>query len=342
MNKVKNKLAVNINIKTRGWGGNEIAILGVASELSSLGCCVNIISPADIIDNVNLFFEGKDDAVVVNVACNEKILSSDAEIYVVSDALKIFRSYKVFISVVFGNGWLYFPFWGWEWNKGLLLQLKRFLSRFSIKLFGGKFIYIKHAPDEGTDYFSFPNFNSKSAKKICTEEFSVGLVSVGRIDFKQKAQNILVDSVEAFKNSNINLNLYLKFIGSGPDEQKLKMQASKYPWVIFNSWNSSGICFSDNEICVIGSRFEGLPLVALEALAADVPVIATTTSGLEDVLHPECLYKIDDNNDFSRAILFVLSNKKECISYSSRIVEKKYSKIALRGKLIEWIRLCNM
>jgi len=42
--------------------------------------------------------------------------------------------------------------------------------------------------------------------------------------------------------------------------------------------------FSGFDAVVMPSRYEGLPLVAIESLAAGVPLIATTAPGLDEVL----------------------------------------------------------
>src|SRR5690606_3028808 len=44
------------------------------------------------------------------------------------------------------------------------------------------------------------------------------------------------------------------------------------------------------------SRFEGLPLVALEAPHYGLPVIASTHAGLNDFLPPSCLFDFGDEH----------------------------------------------
>jgi len=45
--------------------------------------------------------------------------------------------------------------------------------------------------------------------------------------------------------------------------------------------------FSGFDAVVMPSRYEGLPLIALEALAAGVPLIATRAPGLDEILPPD-------------------------------------------------------
>lgn len=60
---------------------------------------------------------------------------------------------------------------------------------------------------------------------------------------------------------------------------------------------------------VIASEFEGLPTVALEALAAGRPVVALRGCGLDDVLTPNLGVLADDLDDLPRAMMGVLRLK---------------------------------
>jgi glycosyltransferase involved in cell wall biosynthesis len=57
----------------------------------------------------------------------------------------------------------------------------------------------------------------------------------------------------------------------------------------------------------LGTREEGCPVVALEALAVGVPVLASATGGLVDLLPPECLFPPEDDEALAARLLTVMA-----------------------------------
>jgi glycosyltransferase involved in cell wall biosynthesis len=88
---------------------------------------------------------------------------------------------------------------------------------------------------------------------------------VGRIEFRQKQQHLLAQAVAT---DPALASCHLLFAGDGPDADLLDTSAL-YPAL---------------DALVIPSRYEGLPLVMLEALACGVSVLASDRDGMRDVL----------------------------------------------------------
>ncbi len=109
----------------------------------------------------------------------------------------------------------------------------------------------------------------------------------GRLVIAHKAQDLLF---EAFKEVLKNLpNINLLLAGEGSDFSYLKQLAKKlaiYNNVIFSGWRHDLWKLMANSIAtVLPSRYEGWPMVLLEAMAAGSPVIATNCpSGPEEIL----------------------------------------------------------
>lgn len=141
------------------------------------------------------------------------------------------------------------------------------------------------------DSFTF----SESARKAIRGEYGFGdklvIGNVGRMA-PQKNQKKLIDVFA--KVHEINPDTHLVIIGTGELEDKLKQQVSAlgldeavtFTGVLsnVNEWNSA------LDVFVMTSLYEGLPVVAVEAQAADLPCILT------DTITPEV--KVTDNVKF--------------------------------------------
>lgn len=106
---------------------------------------------------------------------------------------------------------------------------------------------------------------------------------VGRIEFKQKQQHLLA---QATAQDPALADCHLLFAGEGPDadnldsiiSQSLAGRAQRLPWVDTSS------LYPALDALVIPSRYEGLPLVMLEALACGITVLASDRDGMRDIL----------------------------------------------------------
>ena len=110
--------------------------------------------------------------------------------------------------------------------------------------------------------------------------------TIGRVEFNQKQQDFLVRTFSnAWKNNPL---MHLVIAGDGPDRGRLealvgrlslKEQITLLPWQA-----DSALFYSALDLLVIPSRFEGVPLVMLEAIACGIPVIGSARDGMKDLL----------------------------------------------------------
>lgn len=114
-----------------------------------------------------------------------------------------------------------------------------------------------------------------------TEGFIWG--HVGRIEFKQKGQDF---ALKAFlQRAKSHPDEHLAFIGSGPDRDLLLEKAKAYPQVHCIPWNDNPTPFYVAvDALLMPSRYEGVPLSMLEALANSIPVASTNRDGMRDWL----------------------------------------------------------
>ena len=130
---------------------------------------------------------------------------------------------------------------------------------------------------------------------IQTGECVVGVV--GRIDFRQKCQDF---ALQAFSRFRHHIEGYrLVFIGEGPDEQKLRAMIANdhlsqtvqvLPW----HRNPEKI-YAGLDMLLIPSRFEGVPLVMLEAMSYGVPIVASNSDGMAELLPQKWLFPFGDH-----------------------------------------------
>lgn len=137
-------------------------------------------------------------------------------------------------------------------------------------------------PGIDTSLFT-PGDRIEARRALDLPEDAPVLACVGRIDFSQKQQDRLLRAV-----ARPNLaEVHLFFAGDGPDSATLDEQIQarglasrvrRQPWV------DTASLYRAADVVVIPSRYEGVPLVMLEALACGTPVLGTDRDGMRDIL----------------------------------------------------------
>lgn len=112
--------------------------------------------------------------------------------------------------------------------------------------------------------------------------------TVGRLD-EQKGIDVLL---KAFKRVTDSLSeVSLLVVGTGPDERSLKDLTAKLgleEHVIFTGYQEDvHAMFQVMDVFVLASRWEGLPMVLMEAMMHSVPVIASDVGGVSELVIPE-------------------------------------------------------
>ena len=88
--------------------------------------------------------------------------------------------------------------------------------------------------------------------------------------------------------------------GNGPDEGPLKQLIAECPRgsdITLRPWQDDVESFyGEIDVLMLPSRYEGVPLVMLEALARGIPVIGSARDGMKDIL-PESWTFEPENED---------------------------------------------
>lgn len=120
-------------------------------------------------------------------------------------------------------------------------------------------------------------------------------------------------------------NVHAVFIGEGPLESEIKIKA--YELGIENRIHTIGLrddvpsLLKTANIGVLSTNWDGFGLVAVEYMAAGLPVLASDVDGLRDVVgKKECLFSVGDSEKLASLITNVLFDEemnKELINFFS-------------------------
>jgi glycosyltransferase involved in cell wall biosynthesis len=103
--------------------------------------------------------------------------------------------------------------------------------------------------------------------------------------------------------------MHLVITGDGPDrghletlidQLGLQQQITLLPWQ-----EDSTLVYSALDLLIIPSRFEGVPLVMLEALACGTPVIGSARDGMKDLLPAAWTFETENSAALVNAVEFV-------------------------------------
>ncbi|EMO8771104.1 glycosyltransferase [Klebsiella variicola] len=130
-----------------------------------------------------------------------------------------------------------------------------------------------------------PSFNEKNVIKI---------VLPGRLLNKQKGQLDFVEAINYLKNENCK-DIVCYIVGEGPDKKIINEHIKRYKLSetihLLGNRNDLVSIMDGCDLVVLPSRFEGVPLVLLEAALLQKHIIASDIVGFNDYLHAECLFK---------------------------------------------------
>lgn len=133
----------------------------------------------------------------------------------------------------------------------------------------------------------------------------------GRVSFTQKGHDTLLQTAEAFGDPESAPDLRFVVAGDGPDVALLQREIARRRlddrFIVLGPVTSIEVFMSAIDAIVIPSRFEGLPLIALEALWAGTPGIASRIDGLAQIWPERWLVEPDDPDALARGVRSLLS-----------------------------------
>jgi glycosyltransferase involved in cell wall biosynthesis len=106
---------------------------------------------------------------------------------------------------------------------------------------------------------------------------------VGRLS-REKGADVLVEAIAALTNDAVGFAI----VGSGPDEGRLREQSQRLGVGHRIRWcgavPDAAKLYAAFDGFALSSRTEGTPIALLEAMAAEIPIVATAVGGVPDLL----------------------------------------------------------
>ncbi|MEM9773560.1 MAG: glycosyltransferase [Chloroflexota bacterium] len=155
------------------------------------------------------------------------------------------------------------------------------------------------------------------------------LLSIGRLHPQKGLHHLLDAFALIIEKENVPSDLRLVLVGEGPLENELKEQAQRLgiaDHVTFTGGRTDiPALLNIADIFILSSLWEGLPLVILEAMAAELPVIATDVGGTPEAIingQTGLLIPAGDTVQLAERVLQLLSDDPLCKTLAANALRK--------------------
>lgn len=150
----------------------------------------------------------------------------------------------------------------------------------------------------------------QARRELGLESTSCLVGIAGRVSFKQKGQDTFVGAAQILAREEPDIRFVVA--GDGPDGDRLAQMIDEAGleerFHLLGQVEEIGVFLSAIDLIAIPSRFEGLPLVALEALQAGIPGVASGVDGLLDVWPSDWLVPPSDPGSLAERVLSILGS----------------------------------
>jgi glycosyltransferase involved in cell wall biosynthesis len=232
-------------------------------------------------------------------------------------------------------------------NKPLLIRLIKYSRYFTAKYYAKKYNVLVVLTKEDNNYWKLknsvviPNFITGNINSVSELKGKIA-VSVGRLEV-QKGYDILIDIWNKVHNQFPDWSLFI--YGEGNERKKLenKIKDLHLNDSIFLKGIERDIenSYKNASIFLSSSRYEGMPLVMLEAMSTGLPVISFDYKcGPKDILlnGSGIIVKSFNLPAFSDAIIKLIENEslRKTMGLNAKMESLKYKKNIIMDK---WVRL---
>ncbi|HEY4065881.1 MAG TPA: glycosyltransferase family 4 protein [Burkholderiaceae bacterium] len=120
---------------------------------------------------------------------------------------------------------------------------------------------------------------------------------LGRLDAAQKGLDLLLAHLETAPRA-VQDGLHVRLAGEGPYrgvlEARLRADPALARCLTLADWMPGPQAMAGSDVLLLTSRFEGVPLVMLEAMALGLPVVASDLPGIRAHVADECLFAVGE------------------------------------------------
>jgi glycosyltransferase involved in cell wall biosynthesis len=166
------------------------------------------------------------------------------------------------------------------------------------------------------------------------------ILSIGRLS-KEKAHADLIAAFRELCEAHPDLNCKLLIVGDGPERETLEATTRDSGFaerVVFTGQMRDVLPFyAMADVFVLSSHSEGSPNVLLEAMAARVPVVATSVGGVPEIVENEksaLVVPARDPSALAAAIMRMLRDS----NLSARLVEEAVEILAKNHTPEQYVR----
>ncbi len=136
---------------------------------------------------------------------------------------------------------------------------------------------------------------------------------IGRIEFQQKRHDFFLRHFAAQRSELPPLHIHL--IGDGPDREQLLALTEELHLggaVSFEGWTEDmDAWYAQLDAVLLPSRFEGVPVVMLEAMRWGLPVLASQLDGMAEMLPQDWLFPVNDGREMIRRLKTMLAAEQQ-------------------------------
>ncbi len=173
------------------------------------------------------------------------------------------------------------------------------------------------------------------------------VLTVGRLS-REKAQSDLLTAFKHLRETHPDISLKLIIVGEGPDRANLESAARAHRLserVVFTGQiNDVQTYYAAADVFALPSHSEGSPYVVLEAMAANLPIVATNVGGVPEILtdnESALLVPANDPQAMAAAMVRVLTDSglaQRLISNSAALIATEYTPEKYAQSIVEIYR----
>ncbi len=190
----------------------------------------------------------------------------------------------------------------------LFINIPVFVSKYNLELAkrikltnGGVVIYNGIPQPEFLDKENVRKFFEEKLNVNLKDKFLIG--SIGRLDYQKNYEFLIEIFPEILK---IKENSIVIIIGEGAERKKYENLIRKYSlknkFFLIGETKDASKYLKGFDLFVLPSRYEGLSITLIEALFAQIPILASDVGGNKEIVSKECVYEFNNKNEFLEKI----------------------------------------